>query len=176
MGTQLSTEKRAHPSHPFFGPYLLWPNGWIDEDATWYGSRPQPRPHCIRRGPSSPRKGQGSPLLFGPCLLRPRSPISATAELLLSIDPWHDIQKLLGYYTSLPIWTGRVRLRLEHMCSHSSTFYKRIESRIVASLVRRESGGQLFSWDDLARRAAPRCTMRDEPTEQLTNDGVDLTI
>ena len=21
-------------------PPLLWPNGWMDEDATWYGSRP----------------------------------------------------------------------------------------------------------------------------------------
>jgi len=20
---------------PIFGPYLLWPNGWIDQDATW---------------------------------------------------------------------------------------------------------------------------------------------
>jgi len=21
----------------------LWSNGWMDEDATWYGGRPQPR-------------------------------------------------------------------------------------------------------------------------------------
>jgi len=20
-----------------FGPYLLWPNGWMGQDATWYG-------------------------------------------------------------------------------------------------------------------------------------------
>jgi len=31
----------------------------------------------------APRKGHSSPPLFGPCLLWPRSPISATAELLL---------------------------------------------------------------------------------------------
>jgi len=37
--------KKAHPSHPIFGPCLLWPNGWM-----W-----------------------------------PRSPISATAELLLKV-------------------------------------------------------------------------------------------
>jgi len=24
---------------PVFGPCLLWPNSWMDEDATWYGSR-----------------------------------------------------------------------------------------------------------------------------------------
>jgi len=26
-----------------FGPCLLWPNGWMDKDATWYGGRPRPR-------------------------------------------------------------------------------------------------------------------------------------
>jgi len=66
---------------PVFGSCLLWwPTGWMDEDATLYGSRPRPRrrPRCIRRGPSSPRKGHSSPTpLFGPCLLWPRSPISA---------------------------------------------------------------------------------------------------
>jgi len=24
-------------------PFLLWTNGWMHEDATWYGGRPQPR-------------------------------------------------------------------------------------------------------------------------------------
>ena len=36
-----------------FGRCLLWPNGWMDQDATWYGSGPQPRPHYVRRGHSS---------------------------------------------------------------------------------------------------------------------------
>ena len=27
---------------PLFGPYLLWPNGWMDQGATWYGGRPWP--------------------------------------------------------------------------------------------------------------------------------------
>jgi len=40
-GTQLPPQQRAH-NHPVFGPCLLWPNGWMDEDATWYGSRPRP--------------------------------------------------------------------------------------------------------------------------------------
>jgi len=70
---------------PVFVSCPLWPNGWMDEDATWYGSRPQPRPHCIRQGPSSLRKGHSSPPPFRPCLLWPRSPISSNAELLLSV-------------------------------------------------------------------------------------------
>jgi len=41
---------------------LLWPNGWLDENATLYGSRHRPRPHCVRRGPSSPTKGAQRPL------------------------------------------------------------------------------------------------------------------
>ena len=27
---------------------ILWPNGCMDQDVTWYGSRPYPRPHCVR--------------------------------------------------------------------------------------------------------------------------------
>ena len=35
---------------------LLWPNGCMDQDAIWYGGRLW-RPHCVRQGPSSPKKG-----------------------------------------------------------------------------------------------------------------------
>jgi len=45
-------KKWAHP--PIFGPFLLWPNGWMHQDATWYGGRPRPRRHCARWGSSSP--------------------------------------------------------------------------------------------------------------------------
>jgi len=34
-------EKGAEP--PISGPCLLLPNGWMDQDATWYGVRPWPR-------------------------------------------------------------------------------------------------------------------------------------
>jgi len=54
--------KRAHPPPPNFGPWLLWPNGWMDEDAASNRSRPRPSPHCIRWGPSSPRKGTAAPV------------------------------------------------------------------------------------------------------------------
>jgi len=51
--------KCAQP--PVFGSFLLWPNGCMDEDATWYRSRPRPRLHCVRRGPSSPAKRAQQP-------------------------------------------------------------------------------------------------------------------
>jgi len=58
----------GHSPPPIFGPCLLWPNGWMDQDATWYGYRPRHRRHCVRWGPSSPQKGH-SPLIFDTCLL-----------------------------------------------------------------------------------------------------------
>ena len=52
--------KGAQP--PIFGPCLLWPNGWMDQDATCYGDRLWPRRHCVRWGPSSPlQKGHSLP-------------------------------------------------------------------------------------------------------------------
>jgi len=42
----LPKKGRAQP--PIFGPCPLWLNGWMDQDATWYGDRPRPRPHCVR--------------------------------------------------------------------------------------------------------------------------------
>ena len=46
---------------PIFGPFLLWPNGWMHQDATSYGRRPQPRGLCVRNTVKHPvplpRKG-----------------------------------------------------------------------------------------------------------------------
>jgi len=54
MGTQPLPKKRAQT--PIFGPCLLWPNGWTDQDATWYRSKPRPRRHFVRWGPNCPQK------------------------------------------------------------------------------------------------------------------------
>jgi len=52
-----------------FSAYVLWPNGWTDQDGTWNGCGPWPRPHCARWGTSSPpQKGAESPI-FVPFLL-----------------------------------------------------------------------------------------------------------
>ena len=70
-----ASPKGAQP--PIFGPCLLWPNGWmdqealVDQDTTWYGGRPRHRHrrHCVRWRPSRPPKGaqQLPPPLFGMC-------------------------------------------------------------------------------------------------------------
>jgi len=51
---------------PIFGPCLLWPNGWMDQDGTWYEGRPRPRPQCVTWGPSSPPKTGAQLLNFRP--------------------------------------------------------------------------------------------------------------
>jgi len=43
--------------HPIIGPCLLWSNGWMDQDATWYRGKPRHRQRCVRWGRSSPLKG-----------------------------------------------------------------------------------------------------------------------
>jgi len=58
---------------PNFRPRLLWPNGRMDQDATWYGGWPQPTRHCVRCRLSYPKKkGHTHPHpIFGSCLLWP---------------------------------------------------------------------------------------------------------
>jgi len=76
-GDPATPRNREHTHHhPVFGPCLLWPNGWMDEDATWYGSRPRLRPYCIRRSPSFGAKRHSSPPSF-----RPMSIVATVAHL-----------------------------------------------------------------------------------------------
>ena len=70
-------QKKGEP-HPIFGPCLLWPNGWMDQDATWYG------------GPSSlSPKWDTAPPVFGPCLLWPNGWMDED-------DTWYGSRPWLG--------------------------------------------------------------------------------
>ena len=65
-------KKGAEP--PMFGPCLLWPNGWMDQDATWYGVRLRPAGIVLDGGPAPPqRRGTTSPTF---------QPISVVAKRL----------------------------------------------------------------------------------------------
>jgi len=60
MGTNSSSPEGHSP--PIFGPYLLRPNGCMDQDATWYGARSRPRRLCLMGTPLlPPRKEGGAP-------------------------------------------------------------------------------------------------------------------
>jgi len=61
MGSQLPAKRGTAPSFRFMS---IVAKRWMDEDATLYGSIHRPSPHCVRRGPSSPRKGQSRPLFL----------------------------------------------------------------------------------------------------------------
>jgi len=52
---------------------VLWSDGFMDQDATWYGGRPWPKWHCIRWGPNSthPKRHSNRPHFFGAYLLWP---------------------------------------------------------------------------------------------------------
>jgi len=56
-GDSAPSVKRGH-SPLLFRPCLLWPNSWMDQDATWYEGRPRPRQHCVWCRPCSTPKGQ----------------------------------------------------------------------------------------------------------------------
>ena len=62
MGTQLPPSKGGEAPSPIFGPFVLWPNGWMHQDAIWYKCTPQPRGHCVRwRTSPPPRQGGKAP-------------------------------------------------------------------------------------------------------------------
>ena len=55
-------QQRGRSPLPIFGPFILCPNGWMHQDTTRYGGRPQLRRVCVRWGPSPPpQKGGGDP-------------------------------------------------------------------------------------------------------------------
>jgi len=60
-----TTRKKGTPTPPNFLAHVYCGQmaGWMNyEDAAWYGSRPRPRPHCTRRGPSSRERATAAPL------------------------------------------------------------------------------------------------------------------
>jgi len=64
-GNRLHLRKMGRSPLPNYGPCLLWPNGWMDQDGTWHEGGPWSRPHCARWETSSlPRKRGQSPPQF----------------------------------------------------------------------------------------------------------------
>jgi len=72
-------KKGGSPSSPIFGPYLLWPNGWMDEDGIWHGGGPG---HIVPDGDpaSPPPKREAEPPIFDPFLLCPNGSMHQNAS------------------------------------------------------------------------------------------------
>jgi len=125
MGTQLPSEQRHTHHHPVLGPRLLWPNGWMDEGATWYGSRPR-LGHIVLDGvPRLSETGTEPPIFFGPCLLWPQSPTSATAEFLFKISRYRFRLLTRLYYIGgvlAPLGEKDKTVRVRRRCSVMSNY------------------------------------------------------
>jgi len=64
-GEPAPSQKGAEP--PICGPRVLWPNGCVDQDATWYRGRAWFARHC-----APPLKVHSLPI-FGQCPFWPKS-------------------------------------------------------------------------------------------------------
>jgi len=117
MGTQLPFQMGTAPI-----PCLLWPIGWMDQDATWYGGSPLPRPHCVRWGPHSSKRGTAAPPSFRPMssVVAKRWPISATAEHLSLLF----LRFVIVRCGVSAVWNGWMILKLFH------DFYKSVKYNI----------------------------------------------
>jgi len=49
--------KKGCSLHPIFGPCLLWPNAWMDQDATWYEGKPCPGDFVLYGVAALPKRG-----------------------------------------------------------------------------------------------------------------------
>ena len=62
--------KWAQQPLPNLRQCVLWPNVWMDQDATWYGGRPWPRRHWLWWVPSSPITPTKGENFFPSCISR----------------------------------------------------------------------------------------------------------
>jgi len=90
-------EKKAQPTQFLAHVYCGQTAGWM---KTPLGTDVDLGPgHIVSDGvPAPPRKGHSSPPLFGPCLLWPRSPISATAKLVFSCTTFGKLNRVEGQF------------------------------------------------------------------------------
>jgi len=79
----------------YYDPCLLWPNGWMDQGATWCGGRPRFKLHCVRRGLSSALKGAQQPPTFLPTNSYRLRPKRHDLTLTIRRDSRNFFQRLL---------------------------------------------------------------------------------
>jgi len=65
-----------------FGPCLLWPSGWMDQNTTWCGGTPRPASRRWMATHPPTERGTVAPPHFSAHFAVARSPTSTTAEHL----------------------------------------------------------------------------------------------
>ena len=108
-GDPAPSPKRGRSPYPIFGKVLLWPNGWMHHDATWYGGRSQPRDFVFDGDPAPlPKKGRSPLPNFRPVSIvakRLDESCKMALDMEVSLGPGHIV--LDGEPASLPQKGGR---------------------------------------------------------------------
>jgi len=118
MGNKLPPQKGDGAPSAIIGPFLLWPNGWMHQDATWYEGSPHPRRLRVRWGPRSPSP-KWAPLIFGQCPLWPNGCMDA---LLLILD-----QRIIRRKAPPSVWNLSVYLMCLITASRGTAEIEHIE-------------------------------------------------
>ena len=97
-GDPAPSPKGAEPHSPTLGPFLLWANGCMNEDDTWYGCMPQPSGLCVRWRPNSPPQKFSAHVYFGQMTGWIKMPLStkvglSPGDFMLDGDPATPPQK-----------------------------------------------------------------------------------
>ena len=91
----VGSEMCIRDSRIICGPYLLWPNGWMDQDETWRGGSPWLSPNCVKWGPGSPYpKGTVSPKFSAMSVVAKRldgSRCSLEIGMVVGLGPGHNV-------------------------------------------------------------------------------------
>ena len=136
-----SAQKKGHTLTQFSAS-VLWPKGCMDEDTTWYGSRPRPG-HIVLAGDPAPfrERGTAAPPLFGPCLLyghgRP-SQLLLSSFHKLECGPMAALSNISGALCSTP-----------QSLADATTVYRAV------TLLRGETRLNLLGFPKLAIRSQP---------------------
>jgi len=79
-------------SCPVWDIGALWPNGQMDQDETWHRDRPQPWPHCVRWGRSSPQKGHVPQSSAHVCCGQTARSIKMPLGMEVGLGPDHSVR------------------------------------------------------------------------------------
>jgi len=79
--------KGAH--HTPILAHVLWPNVWTDQNTTWYGDRPRPRPHCYTGTQLTPKRGIAPLPEFRPMSVVAKRLDGSRCQLVWSYRPRH---------------------------------------------------------------------------------------